>query len=63
MQQTDWKIFGSEINFQIKDKEEKLKFCQQDRIQFLVYFIALSVDQILSKIFKGDTEFKNFKDS
>ncbi len=66
LMQQNWigKSFGSEINFQIIDKREKIKvFTTRPDTIFGASFIALSVDHPLSEIFKNDANFKNFKNN
>ena len=62
--QKNWigKSYGCEINFEIFDKNEKIKvFTTRPDTIFGASFIALSVDHPLNKKFKEKNEFKNFR--
>ena len=64
LMQKNWigKSYGCEINFEIVDKNQKIKvFTTRPDTIFGASFIALSVDHPLNKNFKGETEFKNFR--
>ena len=65
--QKNWigKSFGCEIDFKIEDCDEfkKIKiFTTRPDTLFGCSFLALSVDHPLSKLFKNDSKFKEFKD-
>ena len=52
---------GFEINFKIKEKDEKIKiFTTRPDTIFGASFLALSVDHPLSKRFSDNKEFKQF---
>ena len=54
----DWKIFGSEINFNLIDENTKIKvFTTRPDTIFGASFLALSVDHPLNKNFIKSEEF------
>ena len=62
--QRNWigKSIGCEIDFKVKDNENKIKvFTTRPDTIFGASFIALAVDHPLSKEYENDTEFSNFK--
>ena len=64
LMQKNWigKSFGCEINFNIKNKDQKIKvFTTRPDTIFGASFIALSADHPLSENFKNLKEFKEFK--
>tara|TARA_B100000575_G_scaffold289595_1_gene291662 strand:+ start:4284 stop:6800 length:2517 start_codon:yes stop_codon:yes gene_type:complete len=64
LMQKNWigKSFGCEINFEIFDREEKIKiFTTRPDTIFGASFIALSVDHPLNKNFLTNSDFKRFK--
>ena len=64
LMQKNWigKSFGCEINFNIKNKDQKIKvFTTRPDTIFGASFIALSADHPLSESFKNSKEFKEFK--
>tara|TARA_B100000886_G_scaffold205858_1_gene142229 strand:- start:3246 stop:5762 length:2517 start_codon:yes stop_codon:yes gene_type:complete len=64
LMQKNWigKSFGCEINFNIKNKGQKIKvFTTRPDTIFGASFIALSADHPLSESFKNSKEFKEFK--
>ena len=65
LMQKNWigKSFGCEINFNIKNKDQKIRvFTTRPDTIFGASFIALSSDHPLSKDFKNSKEFKNFRE-
>ncbi len=64
LMQKNWigKSFGCEINFEIKNSEDKIKvFTTRPDTIFGASFIALSADHIISKKFINSKEFVQFK--
>ena len=64
LMQKNWigKSFGCEINFEIKNSEDKIKvFTTRPDTIFGASFIALSADHIISKKFINSKEFIQFK--
>ena len=64
LMQKNWigKSFGCEINFEIKNSEDKIKvFTTRPDTIFGASFIALSTDHIISKKFINSKEFVQFK--
>ena len=64
LMQKNWigKSFGCEINFNIKNKDQKIKvFTTRPDTIFGASFIALSADHPLSENFKNLKEFKGFR--
>ncbi len=64
LMQKNWigKSFGCEMDFKVKDKDEKIKvFTTRPDTIFGASFVALSVDHPINNAFKNDKEFINFK--
>ena len=64
LMQKNWigKSFGCEIDFQIKDKKEKIKvFTTRPDTIFGASFLALSFDHPINKLFLNNQDYINFK--
>ena len=64
LMQKNWigKSFGCEINFNLKEKKEKIKvFTTRPDTIFGASFIALSIDHPISKNFENNKDFQKFK--